>query len=386
MTEGTTGQLDAAASSPSPEGRAAERSSPSASPDADAFASSAEAARDDTGSPRVDTGRSATLLASTDPAPALRRDRRRGRWRLPRIPLLLAIGALAGVALLMYPTVAAWFAQYAQSQVIGGYADQIRDLGAGTLADQLDAAREYNTRLVDGGAEIAANERLPLANSPDQSSEYAEQLRSDEAGLMARLKIPSIAVDLPIYHGTSEQVLYEGVGHLEGTALPVGGDTTHSVLTAHRGLATAELFTHLDQVALDDTFTIEVFGEVLTYRVVETQVVDPEDTESLAPVIGRDLVTLVTCTPLGVNSHRILVTGERVIPTPQADLDGAGGRPEIPTFPWWVFVLGGALLVAGLYVWWSGRPPRPRRPAAPAAAAVSAPAAASPPPASPPNS
>ncbi|MCM3500786.1 class C sortase [Microbacterium sp. P26] len=278
------------------------------------------------------------------------------------VSLLLAVGALAGVALLMYPTVAAWFAQYAQSQIIDGYSDQIRDLGADTLADRLEAARRYNARLVDGGAEIAANERLPLANAPDQTSEYADQLRSDEAGLMARLKIPSIDVDLPVYHGTSEQVLYEGVGHLEGTALPVGGDTTHSVLTAHRGLATAELFTHLDRVANDDTFTIEVFGEVLVYRVVDTRVVEPEDTESLAPVVGRDLVTLVTCTPLGVNSHRILVTGERVIPTPQSELDGAGGHPEIPTFPWWIFVLAGSALVTGLYVWWAGRPPRRKLP------------------------
>jgi sortase A len=303
------------------------------------------------------------------------------------VSLLLATGALVGVALLMYPTVAAWFAQYAQSQTIDGYSDQIRDLGAETLAETLDAARDYNSRLVDGGAEIAANERLPLANAPDQSSEYAEQLRADGAGLMARLKIPAIAVDLPVYHGTSEQVLYEGVGHLEGTALPVGGETTHSVLTAHRGLATAELFTHLDRVSLDDEFTIEVFGEVLAYRVVDTRVVEPQDTESLVPVVGRDLVTLVTCTPLGVNSHRILVTGERIVPTPQADLDGAGARPEIPTFPWWIFVLAAALAAAALYVWWAGRPPRRRpspRAAAPAAsgagtasAAAASPAAAS---------
>lgn len=321
MKKGTTLRRTAVASPPSPEGRSGERTSP----------------------------------------PSLRRDFRRPKWRLSVVSLLLAVGALVGVGLLMYPTVAAWFAQYVQSQVIDGYSDQIRDLGADTLADQLDAAREYNTRLVDGGAEIAANERLPLANSPDQTSDYAEQLRSDEAGLMARLKIPAIDVDLPVYHGTSEQVLYEGVGHLEGTALPVGGTTTHSVLTAHRGLATAELFTHLDRVALDDTFTIEVFGEVLTYRVVDTRVVEPEDTESLNPVVGEDLVTLVTCTPLGINSHRILVTGERVIPTPQADLDGAGARPEIPTFPWWIFVLAAAVLLAGLYVWWSGRAPRSKR-------------------------
>lgn len=257
----------------------------------------------------------------------------------------------------MYPTVAAWFSQYVQSQVIDGYSDQIRDLGADTLADQLDAAREYNTRLIDGGAEVAANERLPLANAPDQTSDYSEQLRADGAGLMARLKIPVIAVDLPVYHGTSEEVLYEGVGHLEGTALPVGGETTHSVLTAHRGLATAELFTHLDRVSPGDTFTIEVFGEVLSYRVVDTRVVQPEDTESLVPVTGRDLVTLVTCTPLGVNSHRILVTGERIIPTPRSDLDGAGARPDIPSFPWWIFVLVASLGAAIAYVWWSGRPP-----------------------------
>lgn len=331
----------AAVSSPSPEGRSGERTSP----------------------------------------PSLRRDLRRPPWRLSVVSLLLATGALVGVALLMYPTVAAWFAQYAQSQTIDGYSDQIRDLGAETLAETLDAARDYNSRLVDGGAEIAANERLPLANAPDQSSEYAEQLRADGAGLMARLKIPAIAVDLPVYHGTSEQVLYEGVGHLEGTALPVGGETTHSVLTAHRGLATAELFTHLDRVSLDDEFTIEVFGEVLAYRVVDTRVVEPQDTESLVPVVGRDLVTLVTCTPLGVNSHRILVTGERIVPTPQADLDGAGARPEIPTFPWWIFVLAAAVLAAGLYVWWAGRPPRRRPyppPTSPSAAAAASPPAASP--------
>jgi sortase A len=280
---------------------------------------------------------------------------------MPVVPLLLAFGALIGVALLMYPSVAGWFAQYEQSQSIGTYSDQIRDLGADSLARQLADARRYNTRLVDGGAEIAANERLPLANEPDQGSAYRGLLAAGPDGLMARLKIPAISVDLPVYHGTSEDVLYEGVGHLEGTALPVGGTSTHSVLTAHRGLATAELFTHLDRVAPDDTFTIEVFGEVLVYRVIDTRVVEPSDTESLAPVIGEDLVTLVTCTPLGVNSHRILVTGERVIPTPQEELDAAGERPDIPSFPYWALIAGGAVLAAAVYVWLSGRQPAPQR-------------------------
>jgi sortase A len=135
------------------------------------------------------------------------------------------------------------------------------------------------------------------------------------------------------------------------------------VLTAHRGLPEATLFDNLDQVDVGDTFTIEVFGEVLTYRVFGTQVVEPDQTQALAPAYGRDLVTLVTCTPLGINSHRILVTGERVIPTPRADVAAAGHPPDIPSFPWWAVVIGGSLLGAALVVWRGGYP-RPRRAAA----------------------
>lgn len=275
--------------------------------------------------------------------------------------LIIAVGGLVAAGLLLYPSIAAWFSQYAQSQRIDDYSTQIHDLGADTLAGRLAQARQYNAQMVEGGAEIAANERLPLANAPDQGEAYADQLRADSEGLMARIKIPVIDVDLPIYHGTSEPVLAHGVGHLEGTALPVGGASTHSVLTAHRGLATSELFTHLDRVGVGDTFTIEVFGEVVSYRVIETQVVQPDETESLVPRLGEDLMTLVTCTPLGVNSHRILVTGERIIPTPLDDLENEGKRPEIPTFPWWVVISAGSLVVAGGYVWLSGRPIRPRR-------------------------
>lgn len=171
---------------------------------------------------------------------------------------------------------------------------------------------------------------------------------------MGRLRIPVIDADLPIYHGTSDAVLERGVGHLQGTSLPVGGADQHSVLTAHRGLASSELFSHLDRVEIDDRFTIEVFGEVLTYRVVDTQVVRPDATESLYPQIGKDLVTLVTCTPLGVNSHRILVTGERITPTPTEDLDRAGDVPEVPGFPWWVVIIGGAVILLSAAVWRAG--------------------------------
>jgi sortase A len=287
-----------------------------------------------------------------------RKSRSRGRWRLPLLPLVIALVCVTGAGLLLYPSVAAWFTQYEQSQRIIDYSTGVYDLGAETLRQRLEEARAYNEAMAEGGAQIAANERLPLAIASDQAGAYSEQLRGDAEGLMARIKIPAISVDLPVYHGTSESVLRQGVGHLEGTALPVGGLATHAVLTAHRGLATAELFSNLDRVEEGDSFTIEVFGEVLTYRVTSTRVVQPADTETLFARKGADLVTLVTCTPLGVNSHRILVTGERVIPTPQNDRDSAGQRPEIPTFPWWTVVAAGVVGVAGLYVWLSGRPPR----------------------------
>ncbi|MDT3316450.1 class C sortase [Microbacterium sp. KSW4-11] len=298
-------------------------------------------------------------MTATAELPSRGELRRRARWRLSAVSLLIGIGALIAVGLLLYPSAAAWFSQYEQSQRIDGYGDQVQDLGAGTIEQKLQDAREYNAGLAQSGAQIGANERLPIADDPDQGDAYASQLRGADGGLMARLRIPVIDLDLPIYHGTSEAVLHAGVGHLEGTALPVGGPSTHSVLTAHRGLASAELFTHLDQVSVDDTFTVEVFGDVLSYRVIETRVVEPEDTRSLFPRVGEDLMTLVTCTPLGVNSHRILVTAERIIPTPQKDLDAAGERPEIPRFAWWAVGAGGAVLIVGLYIWWSGRPVRP---------------------------
>ena len=173
---------------------------------------------------------------------------------------------------------------------------------------------------------------------------------------MGRLKIPSIDVDLPIYHGTSDETLGKGVGHLEGTSLPVGGIDTHAVLSAHRGLASATMFDNLDKLDTGDTFVVEVAGEVLTYRVFETQVVDPGDTQTVLPRAGLDIVTLVTCTPLGINTHRILVTGERITPTPIKDIEAAGAVPDIPGFPWWAVILPVSVLVVGLYVWRSGYP------------------------------
>lgn len=286
-----------------------------------------------------------------------RRDR---RWRLRGFPLVIALVCFVGVGILVYPTAAAWTQQYFQSQIIRDISDDLEHVGAADLREDLAEARAYNAGLV-GGAELAANERKPLADGSSAApSRYEDLLNADGSGLMGRLQIPSIDADLAISHGTSDEVLEEGVGHLEGTALPVGGAGTHAVLTAHRGLATAELFTRLDEVVIGDTFTISVFGEVLTYQVRDTQVVAPEDTELLNAVVGEDLVTLVTCTPLGINSHRILVTGERILPTPAERVEAASRGPEVPRFPWWTLVLGGAFVILCGYVWWAGRPPRRR--------------------------
>lgn len=310
-------------------------------------------------------------MTDTVPAPnseaPLRAHRRTAqstrRRRVPWIPLVIAVVFLLGVAVLLYPSAAAWFTQYQQSQRIEALSDGVEGLAPTERADRIQDAVAYNETLT-GGASVAANERIPLAeggNAPVDPGSYESLLRADASGLMGRVKVPAIDVDLPIYHGTSDHVLEQGVGHLEGTALPVGGGGTHSVLTGHRGLAGAELFTNLDRVEVGDTFTIEVFGEVLTYRVRDKEVVEPTETETLYSQRGEDLMTLVTCTPLGVNSHRILITGERILPTPVADLDAAGERPDIPGFPWWAVALGGTVLVLGAYVWFSARPPRPAR-------------------------
>lgn len=268
------------------------------------------------------------------------------RWRRPSpVVILVALLALAGVVLLQLPSIATWFSQRDYSQEIRGLNRESSSADEARRQTALAAARAYNEQLT-GAAVVAAGQRIPQAVESSADEAYTRLLAADSTGLMARIKIPSIDVDLPIYHGTSDDVLEQGVGHLEGTALPVGGPTTHTVLTAHRGLAKAALFDNLDQVQEGDTFTVETWGEVLTYRVTETRVVKPDETQSLYPVLGEDLATLVTCTPLGINTHRILVTGERVTPTPIGDLNAAGEDPTVPGFPWWA--VWSALALTGI--------------------------------------
>ncbi|MGV9196632.1 class C sortase [Arcanobacterium canis] len=263
---------------------------------------------------------------------------------------LVSVLFLLGSGFLLYPTVASWKSQWEQSKVVDAYSDLV-DHAKPDRSAQIQEAHKYNS-LLAAGAVLGQYERIPQgAGTVDASHNsdvvpYDQQLKAGDTGIMGRIRIPKIDVDIPIYHGTSEETLLRGAGHLEGTSLPVGGKSTRTVITAHRGLPEAALFTNLDEVEEGDTFTLEVFGQTLTYRVFSKKIVEPEDSESVLVEEGRDIATLITCTPLGINSHRILVSGERVIPTPVDNLKQAGKKSDLPRFPWWIPISIGVATIA----------------------------------------
>lgn len=278
-------------------------------------------------------------------------------WQFQWYAFIPALFVLAGLFILTYPATASWFSQYDESRLIDTTIQQIKSGKISpSIKQQLAEAHAYNAAL-SAGAVLEANHRIPTGSGtstdPHEELDY-NKILVDPTGMMARIRIPSIHLDLPIYHGTSDSVLQKGIGHLEGTSLPVGGKGTHAVLAGHRGLATATLFTNLDKVKKGNTFTIEVLGETLTYRVFDIEVVDPDDTASLKADPNKDLVTLVTCTPLGINSQRILVTGERVNPTPKADLQDSGNKSDLPGFPWWAVIQASGVILTILFLWRSG--------------------------------
>lgn len=266
---------------------------------------------------------------------------------------LVSTMLVLGVALMLYPSAAQWFTAWEQQGQVEDYSDAMNQAAPEDLAAEVEHARQYNSNLSSGSGLIdpfstdaAQQEDLAV----EREDLYRDLLSGGPGDVMARLSIPSIDADLPIFHGTSEETLGRGVGHLEGTALPVGGEGAHSVLTGHRGLPSAEMFTRLDELGEGDTFSVETFGETLSYEIIRTQVVEPQETESLYPEAGRDLVTLVTCTPLGLNTHRILVTAERTT-APAEDVETYRTDPfELP-FPWWAVILLGSVLLQLLYLW-----------------------------------
>lgn len=211
---------------------------------------------------------------------------------------------LVGLSLLLYPTVSDWWNSMHQSRAITGYAESVADLDAETYDALLAEARAYNETL------IGKENRFTM--SDEERQEYEQLLSVNGTNVIGTIEIDKINCSLPIYHGSDDAVLQVGVGHLEGSSLPVGGSSTHTVITGHRGLPSAKLFTDLDELEIGDTFTITVLDEVLTYEVDQIRIVEPTDLSDLAIEEGQDLCTLVTCTPYGINTHRLLVRGHRV--------------------------------------------------------------------------
>lgn len=218
--------------------------------------------------------------------------------------VLLLVILLAGVSLLLYPSVADYWNSFRQSQVISNYAEQLGNIDNERYQAMLKEAREYNELLLRRPNEYLLGEEL--------QAQYDSLLDVTGVGAMGYIEIPSISCTLPIYHGTSDAVLQIAVGHLEWSSLPVGGESSHSVLSGHRGLPSAKLFTDLDKLMVGDLFMLRILDELLTYEVDQILIVEPHETKDLLIEPGKDLCTLVTCTPYGINTHRLLVRGHRV--------------------------------------------------------------------------
>ena len=220
------------------------------------------------------------------------------------IPLLLVLLLLVGLALLLYPYVSNYWNSLHQTRAIAAYAEAVAKLDKDQYTEILSAAQAYNASL------LGRDNTQPLDG--DRKEEYERLLDVSGLGIMGYIEIPCIDCSLPIYHGADESVLQVAVGHMEWSSLPVGGESTHCVLSGHRGLPSAKLFTNLDKLQPGDTFILRVLDETLTYEVDQILIVEPQETGSLRIEEGKDYCTLVTCTPYGINTHRLLVRGHRV--------------------------------------------------------------------------
>lgn len=218
--------------------------------------------------------------------------------------ILLVLVFLIGLSLLLYPTFADWWNSFHQSRAVASYVEQVANIDDEQYDEIWNAAWDYNQSLID-----RPNSYLL---SDEQKEKYDELLNIGGNGVMGYIEIPIIDVMLPIYHGTDEAVLQVAVGHLDWTSLPVGGLGSHCVVSGHRGLPSARLFTDLDKLVLGDTFKLYVLDEVLTYEIDQILIVEPQDTENLLIEEGKDYCTMITCTPYGINSHRMLVRGHRI--------------------------------------------------------------------------
>ncbi len=268
--------------------------------------------------------------------------------------ILTAVTFLAGLSLLLYPFVSSKWNDYRQSRLITTYEETVAEMGETGRVDyetEWVSARDYNDSLEP----YILPDSFSTAEIPKEGSEqYLSCLNLTGDGMMGYVQIPKIGVKIPIYHTTSDEVLQKAAGHLAGSSLPVGGEGTHAVISAHRGLPSAALFTDLDRLEEGDCFFLNILDETLCYEVDKISVVEPTDTEELAAEEGEDLVTLLTCTPYGVNSHRLLVRGHRAdyeeienAAVPSSAVSSIVGPSLHTSYLLWVIV---GLTVTGLFI------------------------------------
>ena len=264
---------------------------------------------------------------------------------------LLTLVFLCCLGIMDYPFISRLYNEKVQGAVAVSYDQMSKSLEDIERDQLLEAARAYNAGLA---AREPAGLQDAFQDTVTGSTEYEQLLNADEDGVMAVVEIPSIDVSLPVYHGTSEEVLQKGAGHLEGSSLPVGGESTHTCLSAHRGLPDKKLFTNLDLLKEGDIFYIRVLGEMLAYEIYEIETVTPDQTQSLDIQQGQDLATLITCTPYGINTHRLYVHGKRIAyekETEQQQKQEAI-RKNFWSLYWWIPVTILLLLwMAGLLIW-----------------------------------
>jgi sortase A len=277
---------------------------------------------------------------------ALRRrtSMRRGRADL-RFLTMMVIAAI-GLGLVLYPQAADWFSSISHNSQLSGYAQDVEQLEPSERTKVLDRAREYNSRIPTGQLRDPYSAQAPATTPGGQLKDYQSQLNVANDEVIGRLRYPSLKIDLPIFHGTSDDILAKGVGHLYGSSLPVGGPGTHSVLTSHSGIPNAELFNPLHSAKTGDIFSTEVMDHTFLYKVNKIEVVKPDDISSLKITPREDQITLITCTPIGVNSHRLLVHASRIadIPKDAPEQKTLAGRQASTGFPFWVVYFIGGLL------------------------------------------
>lgn len=261
-----------------------------------------------------------------------------------KLPIIILF--LAGLSLLLYPFIANEWNNYRQKRLISGYDEIVAQKEAAGEIDyeaEWERANSYNSALLPS----ILPDSFAIAEASDEDDAYMSALNIAGNGIMGTVEIPKIRITLPIFHTTNDDVLQTAAGHLEGSSLPVGGENTHAVISAHRGLPSAALFTDLDKLKKGDHFLLHILDDTLYYQVDQITVIEPEDTEALAVEPGMDLVTLLTCTPYGVNSHRLLVRGHRVPYVPEVEDEKVplGNFSLHTSYLFWVIV--GLLITAG---------------------------------------